>query len=616
VRAALDPARRLALGQWYTPPEVADLALALALPGLGGDRARLRVLDLACGAGVFLARAAAAGVGEGGLFGIELDAAAAAAAVVAAPGADVRCADLFSLPADQIDAAGFDAVVGNPPYVRQERLSATRKREVERRLAADWPDLAAADRRRLVGRGDLAVSVVARALRLCRPGGRVALVVSSALLDAGYAAALWRLVERHGRLVSLVDAPTERWFADAAVNAVIAVLERAGSASPDSAATRPATGDRRPTSTTRCRSPVAGFPSPDSCYAALPAAAKDEARDPRTVASCQAPVVLGSPTVSIARLRVATAAAARSVRGPADLHAVAELRCAPAGSPRAWAEALRAPAAWFELIRAAGDRLLPLEQMATVRRGVTSGANDLFYLSRDRAAQLGLEPDLLAPLLRSPREPGSETIAIDPTALPTLVLLAPADEAELAGFPAARRYVVEHADAAGRATLRARSPWWALPGRTARLFLTKAYAGRFVQRVSPSPIVADQRMYSVHPHPGVDLELLAAVLNSTFTALALESLGRASLGEGALEWTVADAARLPILDPRRVDAQARGALAAMSQRPIGAALAERAAADRAQLDRAVGGPLADLLPAIHDALCTSVSRRATRANNR
>ncbi|HEY8141957.1 MAG TPA: class I SAM-dependent methyltransferase, partial [Kofleriaceae bacterium] len=205
----MQPARRLELGQWFTPPEVADLALALA--GCSG-----RVLDPACGDGVFLARARAAGVPAADLVGVELDPAAAAAARAALPGVRVEQGDLFDF---EPDARGYDLVVGNPPYVRQERIAPRQKERVRRRLAADWPDLPATEIERLVGRGDLAVAVLARALRLCRTGGRVAMVVSSALLDAGYARPLWRLVERVGHLVAVVEAPGERWFADAAVNA-------------------------------------------------------------------------------------------------------------------------------------------------------------------------------------------------------------------------------------------------------------------------------------------------------------------------------------------------------------------------------------------------------------
>ena len=266
---------------------------------------------------------------------------------------------------------------------------------------------------------------------------------------------------------------------------------------------------------------------------------------------------------------------------------------------------------------AAGDRLVPLDRLAEVRRGVTSGANQLFYVSRARAAELDLEPALLAPLLRSPREPGGETIAVDPAALATLALVLPRGASELARFPSADRYIAQHVDLAARPTLRARPSWWSLPARPAQAFLTKAYHNRFVQRFAPRPVVADQRLYAATPLAAdLDPELLAAVLNSTFTAFALESLGRASMGEGALEWTVCDAALLPVLDPRLVPAGARAALATLSRRGIGTVHDERARPDRARLDRAIAGPLAPLLPAAHDALCASPSPgRAARAGS-
>ncbi|HWN68449.1 MAG TPA: hypothetical protein VNM90_12495, partial [Haliangium sp.] len=190
--------------------------------------------------------------------------------------------------------------------------------------------------------------------------------------------------------------------------------------------------------------------------------------------------------------------------------------------------------------------------------------------------------------------------------------------------PGARRYFQSHRHVAERPSLRVRQPWWALPVRPARLFMTKAYSARFVQHLASVPVVADQRVYTIHPVPGpgagIDVELLAAVLNASFTAFAIESLGRASMGEGALEWTVADAASLPVLDPRRLApgqaALARQALSDMARRPIGDVASERAARDRARLDRAVSAAapaLAGMLDAIWDALIASVAHRRARA---
>lgn len=522
-------AQRLTLGQWFTPPAVADLALALA-----GARPGVRLLDPACGEGVFLARARALGVDD--VRGIEIDPAAAAAARANVRDARVDCADLFDVAADD---GGYDVVVGNPPYVRQERLTPDQKRRVRARLAVDWPDLTPKELDRLVGRGDLAIACVARALRLAKPGGRVALVVSSALLDASYAETLWRLVARHGRVLAIVDAPRERWFADAAINAVVIVLQRG-------------------------RGPF---------------------------------------LTRLARLRVPTEDAAVDLD---RLDRVADVRSG--GDPAQWASLLRAPDAWFEFLEAADDRLVRLGDVAEVRRGITSGANDIFYMTRARAAELEIEPELCLPLVKRP----GDRIAIDPDATSHVAVVCAPDR--LGDFPGARRYFDARADAADRPTLRARQPWWALPARPARMFLTKAYSERFVQQLSPRPVVADQRVYALHPRPGVRVEALAAVLNSSYTALALEALGRASMGEGALEWTVADATSLPIVDPRRVQTAAGMALAAMANRPIGSVFQELDRPDRATLDEAVAPGLRrrELLADLAQAVRARVSRPGRR----
>jgi len=533
------------LGQWFTPPELADLVIALTTE----SRAGLDIVDPTCGDGVFLARALAAGCGRAR--GLDLDANAVAAARHRAPTAHVVHDSLFAIDPDEWLA---DAVVGNPPYVRQERLGAADKQRARACLAGDWPApvAAALDPGR---RADLAVLCLARMLRMTRPGGRVGLVVSSALFDAGYARALWLGLQRVGAVVAVVESPCERWFVDAAVNAAIIVVERGASPRP--------------------------FP--------------------------------------VARLSVPVARAGRRVRGVADLDSVAEVRMARPDRPESWARLMRASAVWLELERTMP--LVRLGEVAELRRGVTSGANDVFYLDRKEAARLAIEDEVLVPLVRSPREPGAETIDIDPQATPSVALVVPPVADPERHFPAAWAYLRARSESAERPTLRARSPWWSLPRTTARLFLTKAYAARFVQRIAPSPVMADQRVYAISPKPGVDTEVLAAILNSTFTALALESLGRASLGQGALEWTVADARSLPIVDPRTAGPRAaalRAGLGAMARRPILDVGAEAENRDRRELDGAVAAT-AGLEPAIlgslHEALCSSVARRQRKASS-
>jgi hypothetical protein len=536
---------RAALGQWFTPSHVVDLALAL----LGPLPADARIMDPACGDGAFLARARQAGIGAS-YAGIDLDPVAAAACRRSVPGAAIERADLFDV---EPDPAGFDAVVGNPPYVRGERLSPAQKERIRLRLRADWPELPAPDLDSLVGRGDLAAPCILRALRMARPGARVALVLSSALLDAGYAAALWKLVEPVGRVRAIVEAPRERWFDDAAINAMIVVLER------------------------------------------VPSSARSD------------------EPVTIARLTSSTAEVAARIQGLDGLDTVAEVRRIDHGQASRWAAALRADRAWFEFERAASDVLVPLGSIAEVRRGITSGANEVFYLPREQATRLELEAAVVRPLVRSPKQRGAVPIHIDPGTTTHVALVCPAGEEAMAAYPNVRRWLAQHSDAATRPTLAARPCWWSLPAKPARLFLAKAYASRFVQRFSTEPVIADQRVYAIHPGEGIDAELLAAVLNSTFTAFALESLGRASMGEGAMEWSVGDALQLPVIDPRRVPASARAPFRALARRAIGAVQHEAECLDRRALDRALAPELVDHLPAIHTALAASTHRRATRA---
>src|SRR5262249_47599012 len=109
-------------------------------------------------------------------------------------------------------------------------------------------------------------------------------------------------------------------------------------------------------------------------------------------------------------------------------------------------------------------------------------------------ARAGLEPAALRPLLRSPR--AAPRIAVTAAALPSVAFVA--DRLS----PAAQAYVAAHRALADRPTLAARDRWWALPAAPARLFLTKAYHGRFVQPLADEPVVPDQRFYAVEPRRG------------------------------------------------------------------------------------------------------------------
>ncbi|MCS6918381.1 MAG: BREX-1 system adenine-specific DNA-methyltransferase PglX [Fimbriimonadales bacterium] len=112
---------------------------------------------------------------------------------------------------------GFDIIVANPPYVRQELIDS----EVKEKLQAQYRDAA-------VGRSDLYVYFYARALQLLKPGGMHVFVCSNSWLDVGFGGKLQEYLLRHAHIRAIYDSALERQFASADVNTIISVLQKDG----------------------------------------------------------------------------------------------------------------------------------------------------------------------------------------------------------------------------------------------------------------------------------------------------------------------------------------------------------------------------------------------------
>ncbi|MDP3939292.1 MAG: N-6 DNA methylase [Deltaproteobacteria bacterium] len=224
--ATLPSSARGAMGAVYTDAALARFTIAQGLRALGG--APRRVLDPACGAGAFLAEAAILlGARQTNLVGIDCDREAIAAARArmaflsdAAPGArcTLRAGDALRSAPD----AGFDLVIGNPPYVRQETMGGMAvKRALAAHLERALPGAGAA----LTARADLSVAFFLLGLASLREGGALAYVTTNAWLDALYGRPLRRFLSEQAE-VRFVSEWEGKVFATAAANPVVAVISR------------------------------------------------------------------------------------------------------------------------------------------------------------------------------------------------------------------------------------------------------------------------------------------------------------------------------------------------------------------------------------------------------
>src|SRR5262249_51179752 len=153
-------------------------------------------------------------------------------------------------------------------------------------------------------------------------------------------------------------------------------------------------------------------------------------------------------TPRLLRLIVPTDIAA----GAVGLDAIAALCEERRAGTSGWGPALRAPAAWFAWRDAAGDTVVPLSELTEVRRGLTTGANRVFYLRRRDAAALRLEPAYLSPVVRSPFNGAPAAIAIAPDESPLVALALPPDLA-LRRVPRIAAWLARHRDAADRTSV-------------------------------------------------------------------------------------------------------------------------------------------------------------------
>ena len=274
ARRALDDPRAYDLAALNAPQR---RALALFWQAWLGELQTVRLVDPACGSGAFLIEAfdqlhahyeqalshleelrgqrslfdPDRGILQHNLFGVDLNAEAVEIcrlsiwiktaqrgkrltdldatirvgnSVVSDAEIDARALDWEDAFPDVFAGGGFDVVVSNPPYVRQELLSA-----VKPYLAAHYASYH--------GMADLYVYFYELGMRLLRPGGRLSYIVTNKWMKAGYGEPLRRFFSEAVWMESVVNfGHAKQFFPDADVFPSIVVARKPNDELPPEAA--------------------------------------------------------------------------------------------------------------------------------------------------------------------------------------------------------------------------------------------------------------------------------------------------------------------------------------------------------------------------------------------
>jgi hypothetical protein len=218
---------------------------------------------------------------------------------------------------------------------------------------------------------------------------------------------------------------------------------------------------------------------------------------------------------------------------------------------------LRGPEIYYEIIKKGKSKLKKLKQLSKVVFGIKTGANEFFYLNKKRIDQLKIEAEFLVPVLKSPRE--CSTIQIDPKRLSLSLFVCNKSKKELKETNALK-YIewgeqsrIEDGKEVGkfheRPSTSGRRTWYDIGFRKFSDGVFPCGIGDSFKVYRNKKVLIDKRLYEVY----TENENVLAALNSSLTPLFLEVGTRTGLGDGLMDLTVYEAENTLVIDLTKHD---------------------------------------------------------------
>jgi type I restriction-modification system DNA methylase subunit len=233
-----------------------------------------------------------------------------------------------------------------------------------------------------------------------------------------------------------------------------------------------------------------------------------------------------------------------------------------------WGIFLRAPSIYFKLL--SNLKITKFKEVADIQRGHTTGANEFFYLNKEKISLWGIEKQFLKPVVTSPKNIKIELASKD---ISEYVLMVHSPKGELSNQNVLK--YIEHGEnvdvrvRGGKdkgkvfkgyqnlSTLKGRNIWYSLIRREpAPLLLSCKIWERLIVAVNKAKAQADKAFYEIRPKNANNINVLAGILNSSLTALLTELHGR-FYGGGVLELEIYECKDLPVLNSEKLSKKER-----------------------------------------------------------
>jgi len=521
------------LGQYYTPPPIVELITEMCIKSPND-----RVLDPACGSGGFLVKAYHklkdlkkkenpftddARLHEeilNQLYGVDINPFPAQLSSinlavrnlkVASRHINLVISDFFKVkPSVSVIPKDLDVVVTNPPYTRQEEMEYKDQIREEALTYSDGSKI------ELDARAGIYAYFFTHSAKFLKSHGMMGQITSDTWLDVGFGEDLKRFFLDHFKIHAIIWYDV-RAFEKALVGTCITILEKEDESKEDR--------DDNIVKFVRIKKAM-----PTEVLVRTIETAKEDLEDER---------------IGI------------TVKKQKELE------------PRnKWGIFLRAPTIYFKLL--SNQKMIKFREIADIKRGYTTGANEFFYLDKEKIKLWGIEKQFLEPVVTSPKNIKIELRSKD---ISDWLLMVNLPKEKLSNQNVLK--YIEHGENVevrvrggkdkGKAikgypnlsTLKARSIWYSLARREPAplLFSCKIWE-RLIVAVNEAKAQADKAFYEIRPRDINDIYVLAGILNSSLTALLAELHGR-FYGGGVLELEIYECKVLPVLDPKRLSKKER-----------------------------------------------------------
>jgi len=491
----------------------------------------------------------------------------------------------------------FDAIVGNPPYTRQEEIESTGvdKRKLIESAVKDFKNRKIAD---ISKRAGIHAYFFVHGTKFLKDGGYFGFIVSNSWLDVDYGKGLQEFFLNNYKIITIIESKVERWFEDADINTCIIILQKCKNKKER---------DKNIVRFVYLKKPLRNF---------IPPAGDIWEKEIKRINK-------------IDELK-------KTILAHNQLYENEELRVFPKKQKELWNEGfnyekkkyvgskwgkyLRAPEIFFKILEKGKGKLIKLGDIAEVRRGFTTGANEFFYLTEEEIKRRNIEKEFWMHkdkegnwipnyLIKSPKE--CKSIVADTKELKYRILIIHKDKKKLKGTNVLKYIKLgERQGFHKRPTCASRERWYEINQEYFPIIWQVNVRDRFISSLVSSDIYVDKMFYLVKPYKKKYILSVLLILNSTLTRLFLESDAMIMQGPSTLAvYMVQDLLNSLIIEPSKIEkynTEIKKIFKEFSKRKIGNVFSElgtsspeevslnKVKPDRRQLDKIIMGNILGL----------------------